>query len=229
MKKILTVTIGILFCMSLPVQNTYAQDAPNPTHNIELSLGMTSNGQLGGLGYWQEWGLGKTGAWKLGYGVRFTGYFGKDVTHISAPPEFYTDETMQDSVFVASPQMSNIALYIGAGYVIKEKFELGFNIDALGYTFGGDKDATFTSEGNETATTVNPGSITALLLGPNDIGMVRSDFFAGYKFSDTWKVRLGLGPLFTEYRTDTELQTGNTRYRGASMMILASVTYTLGS
>jgi len=224
-KKGLTLIICMIFGMFLQVENMNAQD--NPSNNIELGVGFTSGGTIAGVGYWQDWGLGQKKAFRLGYGVRFTGYFGKDVNHISAPPEFYTDEAKQDSIFVSSPQMSNIALYIGASYTIRERFEVGFNIDALGYTFGGDKDATFTSDGATTETTVNPGSITALLLGPNDIGMVRSDFFAGYKFNDNWKVRLGVGPLFTEYRTETELQEGNTRYRGTSMMILVGAVYSL--
>jgi len=227
MKKALTITIGLLFGMFIVIQSTNAQEADNPSHNIELGLAVGS-GQLVGLGYWQEWGLGKNQAIKLGYGVRLSSYFGKDVDHISAPPDFFNDVATQDTVFVSSPQMNNLALYIGAGYLIRDKVEVGFNIDAVGFTFGGDKDATYTGGGVvERPTTVNPGSVTALLLGPNDIGMVRSDFFAGYKINDTWKARAGFGYLFTEYRTPTELQAGNTRYRGVFSMIMASVTYTL--
>jgi len=227
MKKVLAVAIGILFAMFLQVQSIQAQEAKALNNNIELGVGFTSGGTIAGVGYWQDWGLGSKKALRLGHGVRFSGYFGSDVTHISAPPEFFTDETKQDSIFVSSPQMSNIALYIGGSYLIGDRIELGFNIDAVGYTFGGDKDATFTSNGVETATTVNPGSVTALLLGPNDIGMVRSDFFVGYKFNDSWRARLGVGPLFTEYRTETELQAGNTRYRGTAMMILIGAVYSL--
>jgi len=225
MKKGLTVTLALLFGMFL--QSTHAQEAKALNNSIEAGVGFTSGGFIGGVGYFQDWGVLKNKALRLGYGVRFSAYSGSDITHISAPPEFFTDEAKQDSIFVSSPQMSNIALYIGASYLIADRFELGFNIDAVGYTFGGDKDATFTSGGTETATTVNPGSITALLLGPNDIGMVRSDFFAGYKFNDSWRARVGVGPLFTEYRTETELQEGNTRYRGTSMMILVGVVYSL--
>jgi len=202
MKKVLALATGILFAMFLQVESIQAQEAKTLNNNIEIGVGF-GNGTTAGIGYWQDWGLGQKKAVRLGYGVRFTTYSGSDVTHISAPPEFYTDEAMQDSIFVADPQMNNIALYIGASYVIAERFELGFNIDAVGYTFGGDKDATFTSDGMETATTVNPNSITALLIGPRDIGMVRSDFFAGYKFNDNWSARVGYGLLFTEYRTET--------------------------
>lgn len=229
MKKGLTITIAMLFVMFLQIQTVHAQDGEttsNPSHNVELSIAV-GTGVLGGVGYWQEWGLGKNKAIKLGYGARLSSYFGKDVNHLSAPPDFFNDEATQDSLFVGSPQMSNLALYIGAGYLIKEKVELGFNIDVVGVTFGGDKEAIYTGDGVPTPTTANPGSITALLLGPNDIGMVRSDFFAGYKINDTWKARLGFGYLFTEYRTPTELQAGNTRYRGVFSMISASVTYTL--
>lgn len=229
MKKLLTVAIGIFFAMFLQVQSTYAQEAKTLNNSIEAGIGFTSGGFIGGIGYWQDWGVLKNKALRLGYGVRFTSFSGSDGNHASAPPEFWNDETMRDSVFVSSPQMSNIALYVGASYVIADRFELGFNIDALGYTFGGDKDAVHTSisDGVETETVVNPGSVTALLLGPNDIGMVRSDFFVGYKFNENWKATVGFGPLFTEYRTETELQEGNTRYRGTYGMILLGVVYSL--
>ncbi len=230
MKKGLTVAIALLFGMFLHVQTTHAQELKNPNNSIELGVGFTSGGFIGGVGYFQDWGVLKNKALRLGYGVRFTGFSGSDGNHASAPPAFWNDETMRDSLFVGSPQMNNIALYIGASYLIADRFELGFNIDALGYTFGGDKEATHTAtsgNGAETATTVNPGSITALLWGPNDIGMVRSDFFVGYKFNDNWKARVGFGPLFTEYRTETELQEGNTRYRGTYGMISLGAVYSL--
>lgn len=227
MKKGLTVAIALFFGMFLQVQTTQAQEIKNPNNSIELGVGFASDAFVGGIGYYQDWGLGKKKAFRLGYGVRFSAYSGSDVTHISAPPEFYNDEAKQDSIFVSNPQMNNIAVYIGASYVIRERIELGFNIDAIGYTFGGDKDATFTSNGVETATTVNPNSITALLIAANDIGMVRSDFFVGYKFNDNWGARLGYGLLFTEYRTETELQEGNTRYRGNPGTITVGVVYSL--
>lgn len=228
MKKVLTIAIGMFFTLFLQVESTQAQEAKTLSNNIEVGVGFTSGGTIAGVGYWQDWGVLKNKALRLGYGVRFTGFLGSDADHASAPPKFWNDETMRDSLLVSSPQMSNIALYIGASYLIADRFEVGFNIDALGYTFGGDKDAIHTStsgDGTETAAKVNPGSVTALLLGPNDIGMVRSDFFVGYKINENWKARVGFGPLFTEYRTETELQEGNTRYRGTYGMILLGANY----
>jgi len=229
-KKTFIVAIAVSLFLFLQVQDSTAQESDNTSrlsHNIDLSLAGLANSQIVSLGLWEEWGLGKNQAWKVGYGVRLSSYFGNQINHFSAPPDFYNDEATRDSVWVGKPQMSNIALYIGAGYVIKDRVEIGFNIDVVGYTFGGDKAATYIGAGNEVTTTVNPGSVTALLIGANDIGMVKSEFFAGYKFNDKFKARLGWVSLFTEYRTPTELQAGNTRYRGTGLMPMLSATYTL--
>ena len=73
---------------------------------------------------------------------------------------------------------------------------------------------------------MNPGSVTALLVGPNDIGMLKAEFTTGYKFNEQWNTRLGLVSLYTEVRTETELQPGNTRFRGEARMPFLAVTYT---
>lgn len=226
--------VPFLLLFGLTLSTTFAQTeegaerppSPRLNHNFDLALGGLTDFQIGSIAYQQEWELGKKRAWRLSYGARLSSYIGTDITHVSAPPDFYGDEATQDSVFVTNPQMNNIVVYIGATYVIKNRVELGFNIDAIGYTFGGDKDATFTAEGVETATTVNPGSVTALLVGANDIGMLKAEFFAAYKFNNTWKARVGLVSLFTEYRTPTELQAGNTRFRGEGRVPFLAVTYT---
>lgn len=224
MKKGLIITLSMFLALFLQAQDSNSESRLH--HNIDLSIA-AGVGSMGSLGYAHEWGIGRNQAWRVSYGVRLSSYFGKNVNHFSAPPEFYNDEATRDTVWVENPQMNNLALFIGAAYVIKERVEIGFNIDAVGYTFGGDKAATYIGNGNETTTTVNPGSLTALLIGPNDIGMVRSDFYVGYKFSEQWKVKLGYNLTFTEYRTPTELQVGNTRYRGTGTMVLLGVTYTL--
>lgn len=198
------------------------------THNFNLSIGVGSSYQIVSPSYFHTWKVGKRRALQLSYGIRHSHYFGKDVTHRSAPPEFYGDEALEDSVFVGDPKMGNITLFIGASYLIKNRVELGFNIDAIGYTFGGDRDAIFTSSGVETPVTVSPNSITALLVGANDIGMLKVEIFAGYKFNSRWTARIGVNNLFTEYRTPTELQAGNTRFRAEGTAFMVSGTYTPG-
>ncbi len=225
MKKGIFVAMSIFIAFVMQAQDSEGNSRLH--HNVDLAISGVPSSQMVSLGYLQEFGIGKKQAWRLGYGVRLSGYFGNNITHVSAPPEFYNEDATRDSVWVSNPQMNNIALYIGASYVYKNMIEVGFNIDAVGYTFGGDKSATFISNANEATTTVNPGSVTALLIGPADIGMLKSEFFAAYKFNEKWKVRAGWVSLFTEYRTPTELQVGNTRYRGTAIQGLLAVTYTL--
>ncbi len=231
MMKILTIALFLSFSVSfLSAQTDGVSEIiileKKLSHNFNLAIATNGSAAVLSPSYFQTWHLGKKRAIQLSYGVRHSHYFGKDRQHLSAPPEFYGDEEATDSVFVSDPKMGNIVLFIGASYLIKNRVELGFNIDAVGYTFGGDRDGIFTSSGVETPVTVNPGSISALLVGANDIGMVKVEIFAGYKFNRKWSARLGIMNLFTEYRTPTEIQVGNTRFRAESRMPHLSVTYT---
>ena len=192
-----------------------------------LSLAVGGNFFAPSLFYQHSWRLGAKQRWDLTYGARITSYFGSDIHHASAPPAYYGDPSLEDSVFVVSPRMSNVAIYIGATYSIRNKVPIGFNIDAIGYTFGGDLEGVYTGDGVSTPVTVNPGSITALLVGANDIGMLKAEFFVGYRINNFFTVRAGINNMYTEVRTPTELQVGNTRYRAENMGGLISIVYTI--
>ena len=179
--------------------------------DVSLAFG---EGFLGSLAYQHTWGLGKSQKLRLSYGFRLTGYSGPEREFYSAPIEYYMIEEETDTLTISDPGMSNLALYIGATYRVGTKWEFGFNIDALGYTFGGDRDGVFTGNNGETINaTVNPNQVTALLVGANDIGMIKAEFFAAYQFNDRMTLRAGFNNNFIEYKTATELQAGNTRFR----------------
>ena len=63
------------------------------------------------------------------------------------------------------------------------------------------------------------------LVGPNDVGMIRAEFMIGYWVSDKTMIRLGLTSLNTEYKTATELQAGNSRFRANSQIPFIAITY----
>lgn len=215
--------------MQLAAQSS--SDIPASTKVLLEQTGLSgafgSNFFAGSLFFQHSWRLGAKQRWDLTYGGRITSYFGNDIDHTSAPPAFYGDAATEDTVFLSSPRMSNVAIYIGATYSIKNKVPIGFNIDAIGYTFGSDLEGIYTGDGVSAPVTVNPGSITALLVGPNDIGMLKAEFFVGYHINDKLTVRAGINNMYTEVRTPTEIQAGNTRYRAENMGGLISLVYTI--
>lgn len=215
-----------LFTLGL-AQHSSAQEAEKTgvIEDIDLSLGAGDGSFLGSLAYQNTWALGKNDQWRLSYGLRFTLFSGKDMEFYSAPIDYYLIEENTDTLQVANPGQSNLALYIGASYVIKNKLELGFNIDALGYTFGGETEATFLGNNQKLTTTVNPNQPTLLLVGANDRGMIKAEFFVGYQLNENWAARIGFNNNFVEYKTATELQKGNTRFRGDPTAPFLAVRY----
>lgn len=226
MKRLLLLTVCFLGMQVAAQQSGEVLVTKQLLQEAGLSASLGGSFGAGSLMYQHSWQLGAKQRWRLTYGARFSTYFGSDIDHVSAPPDFYGDAAAEDTVFVASPAMSNLTLFVGATYSIKNKVPIGFNIDAVGYTFGGDMEGTYTGAGVSTPVTVNPGSVTALLVGPNDIGFLKAEFFAGYHINEKWTVRLGITNMYTEVRTPTELQAGNTRYRAENMGAMLGVFYT---
>ena len=229
MKAAFFFVLTLLFCYTLQAQNK-SNPTSNETHTdrlekwLNLSAGTNGNGFLATAAYEYNWGLGQKKNFRLGAGIRVSTFFGGDEFYRSAPPEFYNDDTKADSIYIVdNPQQNNIALYISATYRIKQKIEAGFNIDALGYSFGAEKQATYGQL--QSNNLVHANGLSLLLIDANDRGMLNSQFWIGYNIDSHWMIRGGFSHLFTEYRTDRELQPGNDRFRGVNNIPFLSVRY----
>ncbi|MBB6459283.1 hypothetical protein [Flammeovirga kamogawensis] len=224
MKNILTLLI-LLVSSSL----LFAQEEATPKKKYVYVDGSAQIGAdfVGSLAYGHSWGIGKKRNFILGTGLRFSGFTSGSKEFYSAPPEYFGNASTQDTVTINSPSQMNLALYFSVSYLYKGKFEIGMNIDVVGYTFGPDHDAVYTGDGIDQNTTVSSNNVSALLIGANDIGMLKSEFYAQYHFNKKWSARLGFASTFTEYSTPTELQEGNKRYRGISNGLIVGARYNL--
>jgi hypothetical protein len=221
------IIIAVLFCSNaLVAQEKKSSRTPKSlTSFYDASIGANGNDNAASLAYGNNWSLGKRQQWQLGFGARYTGYLGKQKNYQSAIPGYYRNNEKMDTILVAKPQQNNIALFVNATYRIKQKFELGFNIDVIGASFGASQNAQFISNKIETPAQVTTNSITALLVEANDIGMIKAEYYVAYWAKPKWMIRFGVIDLYSEYKTATELQVGNTRYRGASYMPFLSLRY----
>jgi hypothetical protein len=216
---ILTISLLSTGCLSAQELKTKKPSfIRNAKSFYDLSFGTNANEQTATVAYGSNWSFGKRKQWQLGFGARYSGYFGKQKNYQSAPPEFYRDNDKMDTILVAKPQQNNTALFLNATYRIKQKFELGFNIDAIGVSFGAPQNGQYITNGLATPASVTTNGISALLVEANDIGMIKAEYYIAYWVKPKWMVRFGAVDLYSEYKTATELQTGNTRYRGASYM-----------
>lgn len=232
MKLIHTLFIAALLMVFS--STTMAQvDEPNG-FGINHQFGVAAafgDGFLGSVHWTHDWGIGAKRNLRLGYGVRLNSYMGgsDERLYTSAPPELSTDPLFIDSLTIASAQTNNLALFVQAAYRIK-KFDVGFNIDAIGFGFGASKtghhhtvDPDHVANGIQQNST--PTQLTALLIGDNDIGMLNSEFTVGYWPTSSIHIRAGYNFLFTEYTTDARLRKSNDRFRNKAGLFMVGLSF----
>lgn len=194
--------------------------------SADVAFGSNGEHSIGSLSYWHSWGVGgEKKHFQLSYGLRFSFAGLNGAEFYSAPPAYYMIEEETDTLQLTTASQNNLVLALGATYQIRERFELGFNIDAVGYTFGATQTATFLGNGATVEDEVSPNQVTALLVGANDIGMVKSEFYVAYWLNEKWMLRAGTGGLFAEYKTSKELQEGNNRFRATTGVPSVAVRY----
>jgi long-subunit fatty acid transport protein len=177
--------------------------------------------------YFHVWKLGKSKKMEVGLGGRFTSYFGSKQYYTSAPASLADDDTKIDSLYVENAQMNALNLAIHLGYRFSPKFGAGFNIDAIGFSFGGKQSTTYLTEGESQSASAKPTTWNTLLVGNNDHGTLNSEFFVRYFFKGDLAIKVAYQYLFTEYTTDTEVQQlpeVNDRFRNKSGMFSVGIT-----
>ena len=188
--------------------------------------------------YGYDWELRKSKKFAIGIGGRFTSYFGLDQVYRTAPAKLTSGSTGPgvifkedieeniDTVLMKSPQVNSLNLMINLRYRFSDKFHIGFNIDAIGFSFGGSKEGTYLNYPNGNLAEGKPTAFNILLISDNDKGSLNSEFYARYFFNEQWGVKAGSQFLFTEYTTETEVQQfpePNDRFRNKSLMIAVGV------
>lgn len=207
-----------------------------------LSLGtMAQNGtsfELGGAigssvnsisaSGFQNFGIGSKKKFYIGTGLRFTTFFGSNVNFTTAPADLTADDKNVDTLFAPSPSVSSLNLTINLGYKISEKFDVGFNIDAIGISFGPTGTPSYIRNGKSIASSASPTSPNILLVGDNDKGSLNSHLFVRYKLSDHLGLKVAYQYLFNELTTTTKVQTipsANDRFRAKSTMVYVGLNY----
>lgn len=183
---------------------------------------------------------------KLNYGLRFTSFVGANKYYVTAPSKYTSpvqslgtifSETIEaniDTVTTATAVTHALNVAIGIQYSITPKLEVGFNIDAVGFSFGPKRDFNIISSvfdpNQPPVVSGSPTRLNLLLTSDNDIGSLNSEFFARYWLSDKIGIRAGFTFLFSEYRLDRELSFDNgrimnDRYRYKASMAMLGISY----
>lgn len=230
--------IGILI-LQLVIVQAFAQKG-NQLFDLSGSVGNAQGS--GSLSYVYNWQVGKNKKFEIGAGVRFASFFSSNKYYITAPakitsgstgPAVFFKENISsnlDSLLLASSNSNSLNLSINLGYHITKKISAGFNIDAIGFTFGKNQNGKYINGNTIVNTLAKPTGFNLLLISDNDLGSLNSEFYFTYKFNSKWSVKTGYQFLFSEYTTATTVQqfpSPNDRFRYKSSSFLIGVRYQL--
>jgi hypothetical protein len=195
---------------------------------FDLAIGVGASSYTGALMWSRNHGLFKGKKFRIGYGVRLSGFGGSNLNYSTAPAKLIADNLV-DSILIGSPLNMGFNANIHLGYIITPKWQVGFNIDAVGFSFGGNKSVDYASGLNNPdfpeRLNAAPTALNALLIGNNDLGMLKSEFYVAYNFCNKYGVRAGLDFTFSEYTTAQKLNFDNDRFRHKAMMGFVAFTY----
>ncbi len=246
--------IFIIILIHVNVQLINAQDSTKScnykfNNNYDLAFSLGEKEILGAISWSHFHGIGnKKQRFKVGYGLRFSSFYGySEGKNYTTAPSKYTStiqgpttifsETIEnniDTITFANPQVNSLNISINLQYSISKKFEVGFNIDAIGFSFGGKQPASIISsvyDANQPyLISAKPTSLNLLLTSDNDIGSLNSEFYLRYWLTEHFGIRAGYSFYFSEYTTSQSLtfdsgRIQNDRFRLKSSLFMLAITY----
>ena len=193
-KKIVSIIFFALILIS-----AHAKKRLGAEQAASLSLAFGSNQFTSSVNYQYLWNFGKKRQWQMGTGARLSSNFGNKNFYITAPAKltsgktgpgvFFADQITQniDSINFNKTQTNALNITVNFGYKINDKFTVGFNIDAIGFSFGGSQAGTYYGNGGVVAAAnAKPTGFNWLLISDNDLGTLNSEFFGHYNFNKKW-------------------------------------------
>ena len=209
---------------------------------LDVTAGIGNEQGTASVAYIYNWQVGKAKRFSIGTGLRFSSYFGSNKYFITAPAKLTSGSTGPfvifkenitanlDSLLFDAANTNALNITINMAYAITPKLTAGVNIDAVGFSFGKEQFARYVNGTTVVNTTAKPTVLNALLVSDNDYGTLNSEFFATYQLSGRWSVKAGLGFLFSEYTTATNVQQmpePNDRFRNKVTTLAIGVRYKL--
>lgn len=213
------------------------------TEVLDLSLASNGDFTTAALSFNRLHGLGRSHRFRIGYGLRLTSAFGSNTDYRTAPARLtsgsqsvvalFSEDIIAniDTVRFPKSQINSLNISINLEYAISHKFDVGINIDAIGFSFGGTQTGTFIANSpiqsslSGSAQEAKPTAFNLLLISDSDLGSLNSEAYVRYKFSPRVSLRGGLSFQFSEYTTTRTLTLENDRFRSKNTMPLLAISY----
>lgn len=230
----------IYFCaiglLSAKAQNQYFQKGLS----VNLGLAASESQFVPSIYVYKLHGLGQNKKFSLGYGLRFTSSFSTAKDYITAPakltskmqgPQVLFSKTYEenlDTLTVGDGRFYALNATIHLNYSFSSKMAIEFNIDAIGFSFGPSRTATFQSNAEPATNGVyqaKPTKANVLLVSDNDIGTLNSELLVSYQISPKWGLKAGACFIFTELTANQKLAFDNDRFRNKALLPELVVSY----
>lgn len=217
---------------------SFGQPTQLGANSVDVVMGIAADKFNISGAYIHNWRLGSKQKFELGLGGRFGTYSGSNLYYSTAPASITTGgapfgEPIKgnvDSLQIASTHIYALNALINVGYRFTRNLTVGFNIDVVGISFGGENKGVYVNGTDVQNVLANPTGFNLLLIGNNDRGTLDSEFYVKYRLNDRWSVKGGLQHLFMEYTTVTKVQQlpePNDRFRNVSTQVILGVSMRL--
>lgn len=243
--KLIVFSLTLLTSIQVLSQDVEKQNLRN-VHFIDLAASAAKGKFSAALSWSHMHSVALKKKLKVGYGLRFTSFVAANKYYTTAPAKYTSPVQNLGTIFskninenidtittaTSSTNSINVAVYFE--YAITARIDLGFNIDAAGFSFGPQKRFNIISSsldpGQDPVPAGSPTRFNLLLTSDNDIGSLNSEIYVRYGITKKIGLRAGYTFLFSEYRTNRDLsfnngQVVNDRYRHKAGMILLAVCF----
>lgn len=244
MKHLILIAGIILFNNgALQAQENKAGYFKNELTHFEFSAAGNGASNVFSVSWNRLHAVTKNKKFSVGYGLRFNSHFGTG-NFITAPSKltsgaenpfviFYDDKPENfDTIGIDHFWVNSLNACIYLNYAFNSKWEIAFNIDAAGLSFGKSTTADYnsskrnaTSPMAENKQAARPSPFNLLLVSDNDIGSLNSEIKIKYYFRDQWALNVGGTFIFAEYTTGNKLFLNNDRFRQKSFIPMLGITY----
>ncbi len=206
--------ICMLICSAVNVHAQQKSAGINQFVDLTATVGQSQGTTA--AAYVRNRKFGRRRKLEAGLGLRWTTYFGKQTEFITAPARLARTNTTpfliffagqrtdyHDTLTVQRPFTNSLNVSINLGYNFNRRWNAGFNIDLIGFTFGRTTSAILQSYGiYKTEPTAKPAAFNVLLTGDHDYGSLNSEFFLKYKLNKRWGLKAVYQFIFIEYKTE---------------------------
>lgn len=168
---------------------------------------------------------------RVGYGLRYSSFFGAYGDFISAQSSFGTTPNDIDTVAFENYRIHSLNLSFYASVSITKRLEVELNIDVVGLSYSNPINGYYNTLKRKLYTVeelfqrAQAPRHNVLLGGANDRGSLNSELVIRYWFRRKMGFKVGIAHMANEMVTDNKLYNGVNRFRNTPTMIAVGFTY----